>query len=109
MQQSAAVAPGAGPGVALPFDDDPSDPGPPEENDFSPPTAPVARGSAPQSSGLTPGGATEPQVKAIFAIGRGKGMEPDAVKALAVETFQRTIDQLTRTQASSFIDTLKSR
>lgn len=47
---------------------------------------------------------TERQTRAIFGIGRGRGMDPDAVKSWVTEQFSgKTIDDLTMAEASVII------
>lgn len=53
--------------------------------------------------------ATEPQIKAIFAIARGaQAMNESEVEARCIEVYGVTPSGLTRRQASEFIDLLKS-
>jgi phage recombination protein Bet len=53
--------------------------------------------------------ATQPQIKAIYAIGRGeRSMDETAVDAFCVEQFGARPAELTRRQASALIDALKN-
>ncbi len=52
--------------------------------------------------------ATEPQIKAIYAIGRGAaGVDEEAIEARCRELYRVPPQELSRRQASEFIDTLK--
>lgn len=65
--------------------------------------------AAPQRNTGQPLPATEPQIKAIFAIARGaRQMTPDDVKHLVADRYGVPVDSLSRRQASEFIDLLKS-
>lgn len=50
---------------------------------------------------------SEPQLKAIHAIGKDVGIEHEELDAIANDKFQRGIGDLTRRQASEMIDALK--
>ncbi len=53
--------------------------------------------------------ATEPQVKAIYAIARGSlALEPDEIELRSRERFGALPQALNRRQASAFIDALKA-
>jgi len=54
------------------------------------------------------GAATEKQINAIFAIGRSKGYEPDALKDEISEKLGKSVMQLTSREASKLIDDLKA-
>lgn len=63
-------------------------------------------GGRPESRPVLP--ATEPQVKAIYAIARGaQAMDDAEVEARCKELYGVTPSELSRRQASEFIDTLK--
>lgn len=70
-------------------------------------SAGVATGGRPETRPALP--ATEPQVKAIYAIGRGaQSLDEAAVDARCTELFGVTPSGLSRRQASEFIDALKA-
>jgi phage recombination protein Bet len=52
--------------------------------------------------------ATEPQVKAVFSYGRARHWDADKVTAECVERYGCPPEELTRAQASAFIDILKT-
>jgi hypothetical protein len=54
------------------------------------------------------GAATEKQINAIFAIGRSKGYDANAVKAEIKEKIGKEILQLTSREASKLIDDLRA-
>lgn len=54
------------------------------------------------------GGASEKQINAIFAIGRSKGYDANAVKAEIRERIGKDVLQLTSREASNLIDDLKA-
>jgi hypothetical protein len=67
----------------------------------------VATGGRPEARPALP--ATEPQVKAIFAIGRGaQSMDEAEVEARCRELYGVGPSELSRRQASEFIDALKA-
>ncbi|MGH2585692.1 MAG: hypothetical protein ACRDJE_12330 [Dehalococcoidia bacterium] len=67
----------------------------------------VATGGRPEARPALP--ATEPQIKAIYAIGRGaQSMEEAEVDAHCQELFGVRPSELSRRQASEFIDALKA-
>lgn len=67
----------------------------------------VALAGRPETRPALP--ATEPQVKAIYAIGRGaQSMDEKEVEAKCRELFGVTPSELSRRQASEFIDALKA-
>jgi hypothetical protein len=67
----------------------------------------VATGGRPEARPALP--ATEPQIKAIYAIGRGaQSMEEAEVDAQCQELFGVRPSELSRRQASEFIDALKA-
>ncbi len=49
--------------------------------------------------------ATDKQVKAIFGIGKGKGLDNKEIRSLA-DRFNKNIEQLSKTEASSLIQEL---
>jgi hypothetical protein len=70
-------------------------------------TAGVATAGRPETRPALP--ATEPQIKAIYAIGRGaQSMDESEVEARCKELFGVTPSELSRRQASEFIDALKA-
>jgi uncharacterized protein YbdZ (MbtH family) len=72
-----------------------------EEDDFD--QLPAAGGGSPNGSG-----ATEKQIKAIYAIGRAsKRLSESQVDDRSVEVFGLTPAELTKAEASQFIDMLK--
>lgn len=54
------------------------------------------------------GAATEKQLNAVFAIGRSKGYDANAVKAEIKEKIGKDVLQLTSREASKLIDDLKA-
>ena len=70
-------------------------------------TAGVATAGRPETRPALP--ATEPQIKAIYAIGRGaQSMDESEVEARCKELFGVAPSELSRRQASEFIDALKA-
>jgi len=70
-------------------------------------SAGVATAGRPETRPALP--ATEPQIKAIYAIGRGaQSMDESEVEARCKELFGVTPSELSRRQASEFIDALKA-
>jgi hypothetical protein len=52
---------------------------------------------------------TEPQLKAIYAIGHGQKLSDDDLHALCVERYGLPVEGLNRAEASGFIDLLKAK
>ncbi len=71
-------------------------------------TAAAAAATAPSGNGGPVLKATEPQIKAIYAIARGaQGMDDAEIEALCRTRFGCAPSELTRRQASEFIDFLR--
>ena len=51
---------------------------------------------------------TDPQKKAIFAIARGRGIEPESLRTDIALRYRCGLDELSSRQASEYIDVLKS-
>lgn len=68
-------------------------------------TPPTQRPNGQQQWG---GSASEKQINAIFAIGRSKGYDANAVKAEIKEKIGKDVLQLTSREASKLIDDLKA-
>jgi hypothetical protein len=52
--------------------------------------------------------ATEPQINAVFAVGRQQGYTDAHLEAQCAEFYGHPVDELTRREAAEFIDWLKS-
>lgn len=69
------------------------------------PAPPPTKPNGPAQSGS---GASEKQINAIFAIGRSKGYDANAVKTEIKERLGKDVLQLTSREASNLIDDLKA-
>lgn len=66
------------------------------------------RTSPPPAHDADPSSATDKQLKAIFVFGQQAGLDAEGIKAECAAKFLRRPRDLTRAQASEFIDYLKS-